>query len=496
MRLCLGLAVAASAAAMLGAGAPSAAAGVLVVPAVGAAVPAAGLVGKAIEVPGLAALNKGGDASVTTISCASAGNCAAGGDYAEHHHFRDEGFVVVERSGRWAKAIEVPGLEALNTGEDAEVNSVFCASAGNCAVGGDYSLAHSQQGFVADERNGSWGTAVEVPGLGALNKGGQAEVDSVSCGSAGNCVAGGFYSSGQISERGFVTVERNGRWGTAVEVPGLAALDKDRYSAANSVSCASAGNCLVGGYYTYHGGDEGAFAAVERNGVWADAIAVPGLATLDKGHGSGVGSVSCAPAGTCTASGGYTGRGGTTEGFVAAERNGRWGTAIPVPGLAALNEGGAGILSVSCGSAGSCAAGGSYSRMVTSVDRVHGFVAVERNGGWGTAIPVPGLAALNKGARDTEVVTVSCARAGSCVAGGYYYDRHDHHSWFVVTERSGRWGTAIEVPGLAGLNKGSDGVDVSGNGLSVSCAPGGVCAAGGYYVGTSGGDQGFVTQAG
>ena len=39
----------------------------------------------------------------------------------------------------------------------------------------------------------SWGTAIEVPGLGALNKGRFAEVTSVSCASTGNCAAGGLY---------------------------------------------------------------------------------------------------------------------------------------------------------------------------------------------------------------------------------------------------------------------------------------------------------------
>ena len=40
---------------------------------------------------------------------------------------------------------------------------------------------------------GSWGRAIEAPGLGALNMGGSAGVDSVSCGSAGSCAAGGYY---------------------------------------------------------------------------------------------------------------------------------------------------------------------------------------------------------------------------------------------------------------------------------------------------------------
>ncbi|MGO9501902.1 MAG: hypothetical protein ACLPUO_10065 [Streptosporangiaceae bacterium] len=451
--------------------------------------------GKAIEVPGLAALNTGRDASVTTMSCASAGNCAAGGDYADHRGYRSQGFVAVERDGVWGKAIAVPGLGALNTGGDGELDSVSCGSAGNCAAGGYYSGSHSQQGFVAVERNGRWGAAIEVPGLGALNKAGDADVLSVSCGSAGSCVAGGYYGYSQIGERGFVAVERNGRWGTAIEVPGLAALDKDGYARVNSVSCASAGNCAVGGSYTFHGGEQGAFVASERNSRWAKAIAVPGLGALNKGEFAWVSSVSCASAGNCAAGGAYGDRHGNDQGFVAAERNGRWGKAIEVPGLGALNKrGDAQVLSVSCGSAGSCAAGGIYDEQRD----VHGqgFVAVERNGRWGTAIRVPGLAALNKGGGVTQVLTVSCASAGNCAAGGYYFDRPDHHTWFVAVERNGRWGTAIEVPGLKALNKGTDGVDVSGSGFSVSCAPAGTCAAGGYYTDASGHVQGFVTQAG
>ena len=136
-------------------------------PKIGAAQPA-GSWGRAVEVPGLGALNKGGQAGVASVSCGSAGSCAAGGDYQNHGL---QGFVVIERHGRWGQAIEVPGLGALNTGGYAQVASVSCAPAGSCAVGGYYSEPHSEQGFVASERNGRWGTAIAVPGLAALNTG-------------------------------------------------------------------------------------------------------------------------------------------------------------------------------------------------------------------------------------------------------------------------------------------------------------------------------------
>ena len=61
--------------------------------------------------PGLAALNKGGDAFVNSVSCPSAGNCAAGGSYggarAGAAHVQ-QAFAVVERDGRWGRRPSLP----------------------------------------------------------------------------------------------------------------------------------------------------------------------------------------------------------------------------------------------------------------------------------------------------------------------------------------------------------------------------------------------------
>jgi hypothetical protein len=292
-----------------------------------------------------------------------------------------------------------------------------------------------------------------------------------------------------------VADERNGRWDRAIQVPGLAALGKGGGAQVNSVSCASAGNCAVGGYYAGRDQDEQGFVAVERDGVWGTATGVPGLGALNKGGGAWVNSVSCASAGSCAAGGFYAGRHRSQQGFVAVERNGRWGTATGVPGLGALNTGGSSqVVSVSCGSAGSCVGGGFYADGIVPPWRhIHGFVAVERNGRWGTAIQVPGLAALNSGGA-AQVLTVSCGSAGNCAAGGLYIDRSHHYQRFVASEDNRVWGTAIPVPGLAALNKGTGGGQAAY--LSISCAPAGPCAAGGSYTDASGHSQGFVTQGG
>src|SRR5260221_223936 len=155
-------------------------------------------------------------------------------------------------AGTWRAAIEVPGTGGLNKGGNAAVTSVSCASAGNCAAGGLFTHGSGDhQGFVASEGAGTWHAAIEVPGTAALNKGGFAEVDSVSCASAGNCLAGGFYFPAGADQQAFVASERGGTWHAAIEVPGTAALNIGRSAAVLSVSCASAGNCAAGGDYNH-----------------------------------------------------------------------------------------------------------------------------------------------------------------------------------------------------------------------------------------------------
>ena len=50
------------------------------------------------------------------------------------------------------------------------------------------------QAFVDSQSGGTWGTAKEVPGTAALNKGTLAQIGSVSCASPGDCGADGYYT--------------------------------------------------------------------------------------------------------------------------------------------------------------------------------------------------------------------------------------------------------------------------------------------------------------
>jgi hypothetical protein len=449
-------------------------------PAVGAVAQAGGW-GKAIEVPGLARLSAGFGGVLADVSCSSPGNCAAGGGYSTDASGHSQAFVVSEKNGTWGKAIEVPGLAALNTGDEADLLSLSCGSAGNCAAGGDYSGTGGSLAFVVSEKNGTWGKAMQVPGAAALSGAtGGSSVNSVSCASAGNCTAGGTYSTTGYGQA-FVVSQKDGTWSKAIEVPGLAALDAGSPVGVSSVSCASAGNCAVAGSYGVSPGV--AFVVSQKNGSWGKAIEVPGSAALG---GVTLASVSCGSAGNCTAAG-YLGDRYSLANLgplAVSEKNGTWSKAIPIPGTTASARNGA--TSVSCASAGNCAAGGDYAPSIEGPYQA--FVVSQKNGMWGKAIEVPGSAALNVGG-SADVVSVSCGSAGNCAAGGSYQDGADDQQAFVVSENNGSWGRAIEVPGSGALNTGG-----GANVVSVSCTAAGYCAAGGEYSVVSGNEQPFLVS--
>jgi hypothetical protein len=364
----------------------------------------------------------------------------------------------------WGRAHPVPGLSKLNK-YGSDVSSVSCASAGNCAAGGQYSPSAGEiQAFVVSEKNGAWGQAEEVPGLGALNQGHLAQVDSVSCPSAGNCAASGSYKSDSMTELAFVVNETNGVWGQAQTVTGSTSGE------ARVVSCASAGNCAAGGQYSPSAGEIQAFVVDETNGAWGKAETVPGLATLNRGASADTTAISCPAAGACTAVGTYTLDPQHHLVFVAGQTGGTWGTAKEQPGLAALNVGGyAGTTTVSCNAAGSCGTGGYYT---DASGDAHPYVATESGGTWQNAEGIVG------GAPGEGITAMSCAAAGDCSAGGSYKPTVGPWTAFVVSETNGNWGIAQDLPGQAGLGKG---VDVFFS--SISCSAAGDCGAGGAFDG-------------
>jgi hypothetical protein len=256
----------------------------------------------AVTVPGITGLNHG-RAAITRISCVSSGNCSAIGYYQDSTG-RTQVFAVNKVNGSWHKAIAIPGSIGLNTGGSAAAASVSCASAGNCSAGGTYTDGSKrEQPFIINEVNGTWHKAIKVPGTTALQQGGVAGLNSVSCASVGNCSAGGYYKSGA-----FVVNEVNGTWHNAIKVPGTVAVSQIGVAGVAVVSCAAPGNCSAGGTFRSPEDPLGhidVFLVNEVNGTWRTAIAVPGLARLSQSGSGHISALSCGAVANCSAGGLY-----------------------------------------------------------------------------------------------------------------------------------------------------------------------------------------------
>lgn len=65
-----------------------------------------------------------------------------------------------------------------------------CASAGNCSAGGSTGFG---QAFVVNQVHGRWVNTIQIPPPQPSPESGGANFDSISCASAGNCSGAGFY---------------------------------------------------------------------------------------------------------------------------------------------------------------------------------------------------------------------------------------------------------------------------------------------------------------
>jgi hypothetical protein len=204
----------------------------------------------------------------------------------------------------WGTAINVPGLHALNNGKDAAARSISCVSASDCTAAGTFTGPPEGAGFIVSENKGHWGKAIAVPGLGALIKTGDLFNISVSCGSIDDCSVGGTWTGSKDVGFAFVASETNGKWGKAIRVPGLSALETGKRENLTSLSCSPGRNCVAGGSYGLANRAAQVYVVSERNGHWGKAAPLPGLSALNIGSAS-VDVISCPPSEFCTAFGSF-----------------------------------------------------------------------------------------------------------------------------------------------------------------------------------------------
>ena len=368
------------------------------------------------------------------VSCTSAGNCVAVGAYEDiYGHY--QAMAATEAGGIWAQAADIT-LPSNANHLNAMLDSVSCASAGNCvAVGGYYDSSSNLQAMAVTETGGIWAQATEVTAPANALSNPDAVLRGVSCTSEGNCVAVGDYTdSGEFSAAPFplynnlvmAVTETGGTWARATEVttPSNSAGRFGPVAALESVSCTSAGNCVAVGGYASLLGLQG-MTATETDGTWAQATEVIAPSNASGNPNATLYGVSCTSAGNCVAIGDYTDSSFHQQAMSAIETSGTFGqaTEMTLPSNAASNPG-ADFFSVSCTSAGTCVGIGNYQ----SSSSQNQTVAVTETGGIfgpATEVTAPPNAA---GPNDyPSLFGVSCASADNCVAVGDYLDNSGHY---------------------------------------------------------------------
>lgn len=383
-----------------------------------------GLWGKVEVLPGLAARDEGINTGAFVVSCTSPGNCSAGGTYSVGRN-QLHIFVANERDGVWGRALTVPGASVLETGDFAYLSTISCASPGNCSAGGEFASAGGSRAFVVDEVRGAWGQIKPVSSTPAYSMEGS-NLLSISCSSPGDCSAVGTNQKGLNGLPSFAVDETNGVWGHAEGIPGLAALSPGGSDYEISLSCASVGSCGARGTYRAETGVTQSFLVDETHGVWRRAFNIPGIVALDGRHIEQLNSISCGSPGDCSAGGAY-GNGSHEQAFLVNEVNDRWGAPMLISGLAALNQGHfTSVEDISCSSAGNCGVIGTYSG---KEGFVQSFALNETSGAWGGATEVG--ASSFSGAVGAQANAISCNSSSSCAVVGVVFSSMSNDSLFV-----------------------------------------------------------------
>jgi hypothetical protein len=424
---------------------------------------------------------------ITDMSCPSAGNCSAVGSYnvgpANVH-----GLLLDEMAGTWLPPIEAPLPANASSQQLTQLPliAISCASAGNCTAVGSYveNAATGLHGLLLTETAGTWATGVEATlPADAVTLTPPAGLASVSCASAGNCIATGSYLTGSGSE-GVLLTETAGSWapGLEVQAPGNAAAPPEAY--VNEVSCPSVGNCSATGSYSDSAGNREGLLVTEAAGTWSPAVEamLPANAATTQ-QVAGVSAPSCPSVGECGTTGEYIDSSANREGMLLTETGGSWSPAseVVLPANSAATKQQALIQSPWCPSKGECSAVGSY---IDSSGNTESLLLTETAGTWSPASEavLPVNAAANQGVL-ADFDSLSCPSAGNCGAVGQYLDGSNNQEGMLLTEASGTWSPASEavLPANAATTKQQVLIG------QPSCPSAGSCSTDGRYTDDSSG---------
>jgi hypothetical protein len=356
------------------------------------------------------------------VSCVSTGNCTAAGAYLTNDTSGLGGLLLTETDGTWATGVEATlPPNGVRPDPPIGITSVSCVSVGNCTVVGGYTTTSgASEGLVLTETNGSWAPGIEVQP--PANASASAYLNDVECSSVGNCSAIGSYTdNSDVNREGLLVTETTGTWSPAVEavLPANAATTQQQVFV-SPPACASAGECATVASYIDGSGATQQMLLTETGGAWSPGIQppLPPNAATTNPQG-GIAPPSCPSAGNCSDGGAYHDNSGNSEGLLLTQTGASWSPSEAIlPANAATTGQEAGVRLLSCPSTGNCRAAGSY---VDDSGDHEGLLLTETSGTWAAEeAAVPANAKTPDASPAFGVI--SCPSAGSCTAAGSYAD--------------------------------------------------------------------------
>lgn len=455
-----------------------------------AAVATAALPWRAAEEVALPANASSGspDASLSLLSCPTAGACVGAGLYGDTDG-TGRTLVAAQSGGSWAAARELTLPAGAATDPQATPTALACATASDCALTGAYQDASDGlQAMVATRSGGTWGAAqrLDLP-ANADATDPTPMLTSVACPAPGACTAVGYYFTSADHPRAMVATRSGASWSDATELDLPADADATTPDAGlYAVACGTAGSCAAVGSYLDDDGAHQAMIATATGGTWSAATKVDlpaGAATDPLAY---LNAVACPAAGSCTALGSYVDA--TSGGQVMSTSLSGTATRLSLPANAHGGDPDAAIAAVACASATSCAAVGSY---FDASDTPRPMVASRTAGAWAPATQAALPADADATSPGAHLDAVACPAPGACVAAGSYVVDGAALRPMVAAQAGAAWATAsaLTAPGNA------DADDPEGHVYGLACGSDESCVLGGDYTTAAGERRAMVAAA-
>lgn len=380
------------------------------------------------------------------------------------------------------------GSTVLATGTSATMNGLTPGTTYTFTVtatsnGGTSVPSAPSNPVLVSDVNGAWTAAQSpLPSVGYANPTNpEVTFTSVACASTATCVSAGRYFVNPNLVQGFdiydglLVTNSSGKL-TAADVSTSDAPWYASYTL-TSVACPSDTQCIAVGYDSEGTPDQGV-VSMGLGSSWQTFETPTPAGALDDPNAT-LQSISCGSATSCVAVGSYTDTANVTRGYLLTWNGGSWMPAqAAVPANAAAN-GQVGLSAVNCPSATKCVAVGYYT---DSSNHEQGLLLTWSGGSWTAAeVPLPAGADAANGA---YLTTVACSATPVCSAFGTFTDSSSNNHLIAVTGFGSSW-TPAEVP-LPGNASGSVRV------VSAACPSASWCVGTGAYNDSSNVSHGLL----